>query len=320
MPSKTKSKPERDYYDILGVSHDASQEAVTAAYRKKAKATHPDLNKSPDAAEKFKAVNEAYQTLTDPLKRSSYDQLKNTDARANHNSWYTGSTSRDTQSSERKSNPDPRSGRRPNGGAKHSPKADGVSGESEVSSEARLRKAMEEIRRILSGLGKFKGRSPKTGKSNRNSQGSKRSYSSTTSSSRRPSSKSSNSGRSHSGTDSSEGNSNRNSSNARRPNRGASSSNSKSDRTPTITEIDQMIDDLGKPPEWLTYKYGPLTCSNVEKFFGELDKVVRGQEERLASGGKVRARSVRALPRRRQFRDGLAKVIEAKNGAGQHAF
>ena len=50
----------RDYYDVLGVSRNASADEIKSAYRKLAKKYHPDLNKAPDAAEKFKEVNEAY--------------------------------------------------------------------------------------------------------------------------------------------------------------------------------------------------------------------------------------------------------------------
>ncbi len=64
----------RDYYEILGVSKDASEETIKSAFRKKAKEFHPDLNKSPDAPEKFKEAQEAYACLSDKDKRAQYDK------------------------------------------------------------------------------------------------------------------------------------------------------------------------------------------------------------------------------------------------------
>lgn len=65
----------KDYYEILGVPRAAGAEAIKQAYRKLARKYHPDVSKEKDAAEKFKDVAEAYQTLKDPEKRAAYDQL-----------------------------------------------------------------------------------------------------------------------------------------------------------------------------------------------------------------------------------------------------
>jgi curved DNA-binding protein len=66
----------KDYYKILGVERNANKEQIKRAYRELAKKTHPDRNPgNKKAEEQFKDVNEAYQVLSDPEKRSRYDQL-----------------------------------------------------------------------------------------------------------------------------------------------------------------------------------------------------------------------------------------------------
>ncbi len=69
MPTK------RDYYDILGVSKNASKDEIRKAYRKKALEWHPDRNKSANANDKFKEINEAYEVLSNPKKKQTYDQF-----------------------------------------------------------------------------------------------------------------------------------------------------------------------------------------------------------------------------------------------------
>lgn len=65
----------QSYYDVLGVSKNASQSEIKSAYRKLALQWHPDRNKSSDAEKKFKEINQAYEVLTDTKKKEIYDQV-----------------------------------------------------------------------------------------------------------------------------------------------------------------------------------------------------------------------------------------------------
>ena len=65
----------KDYYKVLGVARDASQEEIQKAYRKLARKHHPDVSKEKGAETRFKEVSEANEVLKDPEKRARYDQL-----------------------------------------------------------------------------------------------------------------------------------------------------------------------------------------------------------------------------------------------------
>jgi molecular chaperone DnaJ len=65
----------RDYYEVLGINRNASEDEIKGAFRKLARQLHPDVNKEPDAEEKFKEINEAYGVLSDQEKRARYDRF-----------------------------------------------------------------------------------------------------------------------------------------------------------------------------------------------------------------------------------------------------
>src|SRR3954469_9942968 len=72
-PSRPMATTERDFYVILGVERNATDAQIKAAFRKAAQKWHPDVNSDPEAQERFKEINEAYQVLSDPERRSRYD-------------------------------------------------------------------------------------------------------------------------------------------------------------------------------------------------------------------------------------------------------
>ena len=74
MSYTQKMTNKRDYYEVLGVTQSAGADDIKIAFRNLARKYHPDVNKEPDAEEKFKEINEAYSVLSDPEKRSSYDR------------------------------------------------------------------------------------------------------------------------------------------------------------------------------------------------------------------------------------------------------
>lgn len=65
----------KDFYEVLGITKSATEAEIKSAYRKLARKHHPDVDKSPGAAEKFKELSEAYQVLSDPKKKQAYDQF-----------------------------------------------------------------------------------------------------------------------------------------------------------------------------------------------------------------------------------------------------
>jgi curved DNA-binding protein len=65
----------RDYYEVLGISRDATADQIQQAFRTLARRYHPDVNKDPNAEDRFKEVNEAYQVLSNPQTRKRYDRF-----------------------------------------------------------------------------------------------------------------------------------------------------------------------------------------------------------------------------------------------------
>jgi curved DNA-binding protein len=65
----------KDYYQVMGVARDATQDDIRRAYRRLARRYHPDVSKEKDAEDKFKELQEAHEVLKDPEKRAAYDQL-----------------------------------------------------------------------------------------------------------------------------------------------------------------------------------------------------------------------------------------------------
>jgi curved DNA-binding protein len=76
----------RDFYEVLGVPRDAGSEEIQQAFRRLARAHHPDVNRDPAAEERFKEINEAYRVLSDPEQRRKYDRFGD-DFRAVPDDW-----------------------------------------------------------------------------------------------------------------------------------------------------------------------------------------------------------------------------------------
>lgn len=78
----------KDYYKILGISHNATPEAIKRAYRLKAKKCHPDIFKGQNSKEQFQLINEAYQVLINNNKRRLYDQRLKTGVQQSRNVYH----------------------------------------------------------------------------------------------------------------------------------------------------------------------------------------------------------------------------------------
>jgi molecular chaperone DnaJ len=65
----------RDYYEILGVSRNADADELKQSYRRLARKYHPDVNKEPEAEERFKEISQAYEVLSEPEMRARYDRF-----------------------------------------------------------------------------------------------------------------------------------------------------------------------------------------------------------------------------------------------------
>jgi len=80
----------KNYYETLGISKSANADEIKSAYRKLAKQYHPDVNKDPQAQNKFKEINEAYEVLGDEKKRANYDQFGQAEGAPNFNDFFGG--------------------------------------------------------------------------------------------------------------------------------------------------------------------------------------------------------------------------------------
>src|SRR6266511_2481300 len=80
----------RDYYDVLGVARGATEDDIRSAFRKLALEYHPDRNKSGDAGERFKEINEAYEVLRDTDKRHAYDRFGHAGVNGSFNGGFGG--------------------------------------------------------------------------------------------------------------------------------------------------------------------------------------------------------------------------------------